>query len=76
MTIAPAAEWRIAALRGLSRADGREEALVALNVGQYLRTPIAAGRVDAFRARLGHRVWVELGTWSVELELPAVTCHD
>ena len=38
--------WRPAALRGLSRIADGEEALIALNVGQYLRMRIEAGRVD------------------------------
>lgn len=68
--------WRPAALRGLSRIADGEEALIALNVGQYLRMRIEAGRAEAFRERLGRRVWVDLDAWSVRLDEPFERGHE
>ncbi len=62
--------WRVAALRGLDRVDGRDEALVALGGEQYVRIPLPSGRAAAFRERLGRRVWVDLDGWAVRLDGP------
>ncbi len=62
--------WRAAALRGLARIDGRDEALVALGGEQYVRIPLASGRADAFRERIGRCVWVDLDGWAVRLDGP------
>jgi len=67
--------WRAAALRGLSRSEGHEEALVALSADQYLRIPVALERVDALRACLGRRVWVDMNNWALRLDQPAKVGH-
>lgn len=67
--------WRPAALRGVDRTGSHAEALVALSAGQYLRMPITPQCADAFRARLGGCVWVDLDTWDVRLDRPARGSH-
>lgn len=68
--------WRCAALRGLARIDGRDEALVTLGAGQYLRIPLAPARVATFSALVGRRVWVDADTWALRAEAPAGPAHD
>lgn len=51
--------WRAAALRGLARIDGRDEALVSFGAGQFLRIPLSPSHLAALRACVGQRVWVD-----------------
>ena len=67
--------WRAAALRGLSYGNGHDEALVALGVEQYLRVPVPPGRLEAWNAHLGRRVWVQMDTGAVQLDQPGAACH-
>lgn len=68
--------WRCAALRGLARLDGRDEALVAVGGGQFLRIALAPAHAAALHAWVGRRVWVDARTGALRTEAPAAGGHD